>query len=241
MTRMVASVLYLFILLTAIPPSWAGLFFNGTRVIYHAGKKEATLGLTNDARDPRLIQSWIEHDDGQTKDIPFIIMPPVFRLDAGKGQTLRIHFIGGDVPPDRESVYWINVLEVSPTPHAKGEEKPNYMHFPVRSRMKLFYRPNGLPGKPEEAASLLTWRMLPGTKEAQLECTNPTAFTVSLNNIQLRPLTRPGEIQQRGMCPARGRAIFTLPGKTDLTSGKVFFSVIDDDGGFHAHEASYQG
>jgi chaperone protein EcpD len=38
----------------------------------------------------------------------------VFRLNAEKGQSLRIRFTGGKVPQDRESVWWLNVLEVQP-------------------------------------------------------------------------------------------------------------------------------
>ncbi|GJL34465.1 fimbrial chaperone [Enterobacter hormaechei] len=228
------------ILLTSVSVAYAGITLNATRVIYPEGKNEATLGIKNDSSAPRLIQTWVNAGEGNNVTPPFIIMPPIFRVDSGKGQSLRIHFTGGDIPRDRESVFWINVLEVSPTPPGKKAGTQNVMQFPVRSRLKLFYRPKDLPGSPKEAVSTLQWRLLPGKEGVQLECTNPSAFNVSFHDIRL---TQPSDIdktKKSGMCPAKGRVIFKLSNTGRLTQGTVFFAVIDDNGSFEMHEAHYR-
>ena len=48
-----------------------------------------------------------------------------------KGQSLRISFIGGEIPRDRESVFWVNILEVKPQPQGKKTGTANYIQFPV--------------------------------------------------------------------------------------------------------------
>ena len=220
----------LFILMSA---AQAGIQFDATRVIYPEGKKETTLGLKNEAGEPRLIQAWVDAGEGNDTRPPFIIMPPIFRIDPGKGQSLRISFIGGDIPRDRESVFWINVLEVSPPPPGKKAGTHDYIQFPVRSRLKLFYRPKGLRGSPKEAISQLHWRLLREDDALQLECTNPSAFNVSFSNIQLTPPSETDEKTLSGMCPAKGGKVFNIQRKQDIVHGKIFFSIIDDRG---AHE-----
>lgn len=48
------------------------------------GKKEASISITNPDDVPYLIQSWIDVQDGQSGKAPFIITPPLYRLDGGQ-------------------------------------------------------------------------------------------------------------------------------------------------------------
>ena len=234
------AVCFSVILLTSVSVAYAGITLNATRVIYLEGKKEATLGVKNDSSAPRLIQAWMDAGEGSEVTPPFIIVPPIFRVDPGKGQSLRIHFTGGNIPRDRESVFWINVLEVSPTPPGKKAGTQNVIQFPVRSRLKLFYRPKDLSGSPQQAVSMLQWRRLPGKEGVTLECTNPSAFNISFHDIRLTPPSDMDKTKQSGMCPAKGRVIFKLSTTGQLTQEKVFFSTIDDNGGFDIRETRYR-
>lgn len=219
----------------------AGIQIDSTRVIYPAGKREVTLSMTNDADTPRLLQAWIDDGNEDTRPntitVPFLVTPPIFRLDPGKGQSLRIVFTGGDVARDRESVYWLNVLEVQPRPPGKKEGKNNYVQFSVRSRLKIFYRPAGLPGSPKESVAQLRWRRVVEGGGQALECDNPTAFNVSFNDVRLKGVTESEAEKQAGMCPAKGQKRFPVRG---TPGGQVAFITIDDYGGYSAHEANYQ-
>ena len=218
----------------------AGIQIDSTRVIYPAAKREVTLSMVNDAHSPRLLQSWIDNGDPDmqpdTAILPFIVTPPVFRLDPGKGQTLRIVFTGDDIPKDRESVYWLNVLEIQPKPAGKKEGTDNFMQFSVRTRLKIFYRPQGLSGSPQEAVGKLHWRLVSADKGHALECDNPSAFNVSFNDVRLKGVAESEAGKQSGMCPARGKTIFPVKG---LPGGEVAFITIDDYGGYKKHEATF--
>ncbi|GJL35742.1 fimbrial chaperone [Enterobacter hormaechei] len=215
----------------------AGIQLASTRVIYPAGKREVTLAVTSKDPAPRLIQTWIENDSADTAKVPFIILPPIFRLNPDKGQTLRIIHTGGAVPQDRESVFWLNVLEIPPKPAGKAD----HIQLTVRSRLKLFYRPTGLAGSPKAAVTQLRWRLVQNNQGYALECENPSAFTVSFNHVGLTDTVKSEHERQSGMCPARGRQRFAVRATpAQLAGGRLFFTTIDDYGGQHHHQAAWR-
>ena len=95
----------------------AGIVMGGTRVIYQEGKREAASSVTNaDTHTPYLVQSWVEnYAENDKARVPFIVTPPLFRLDPEQNNVLRINFIGASLPRDRESVFWLNVKSIAPT------------------------------------------------------------------------------------------------------------------------------
>ncbi|MGK9176079.1 molecular chaperone, partial [Yokenella regensburgei] len=224
---------WLLLVLLLICDAHAGIQLASTRVIYPAGKREVTLAVTSKDPAPRLIQTWLDADG--TEKVPFIILPPVFRLNPGKGQSLRIMFTGGAVPHDRESVFWLNVLEIPPKPSGKAD----HIQLTVRSRLKLFYRPAGLPGTPKEAVTQLRWHLIQNGQQVALECQNPSAFIVSFNHVGLTEKAESEDERQSGMCPAKGQQRFTVqPTPAQLRGGTLFFTTIDDYGGQHHHQAT---
>lgn len=240
--KKIFQTLSLFLLLYAAIAQ-AGIQLDSTRVIYPAGKREVTIGLTNQANSPRLLQVWIDNGSHEaqleTASVPFVVMPPIFRVDPDKGQSLRITYTGGSVPQDLESVFWLNVLELQPKPSAKIKPDNNWMKFSVRTRIKLFYRPDNLPGSPEEAASQLRWQLLAKDGGYVLLCENPTAFNASFNHLGLKSAPADDGNKQRGMCPAKGNKAFTLPGKP-TADDSIIYTTIDDFGGYHDGKASYR-
>lgn len=171
-----------------LPPSaQSNVVIGGTRIIYPAQEREVTLRLTNDGGQPALVQAWIDDGDmNSTPDevnVPFMIMPPLARINPGKGQTLRIAYApSSGVPSDRESVFWMNVLDVPPLPSA---QVANHMQLAFRSRIKLFFRPAGLPGSVGEAAAQLRWRVVQASNGPTLQVHNDSAFHVSLTTVEL--------------------------------------------------------
>lgn len=239
--KMFCSIFFLstLLLLFAVP-SRAGIQLDGTRVIYPADKREVTLAMTNNADTPRLIQAWVDTGDTdispQKNTAPFVVTPPIFRLDPEKGQTLRIVFTGGDVPQDRESVFWLNVLEVQPKPAGKAAGTQDYIQFSVRSRLKIFYRPKALPGSPDNAVSTLRWRVV----DDGLECENLSAFNVSINDIWFKDGEENTEHKHSGICPAKGTRIFHFQQPLTSNSNKMFFTTINDYGARSTNKSHYQ-
>lgn len=61
------------------------------------------------------------------------------------------------LPKDRESVFWFNVLEVPPKPDAAKAANQSLLQLASCTRIKLFYRPEGLSGIPSDAPLALKW------------------------------------------------------------------------------------
>lgn len=167
----------------------ASVVITGTRVIYPEAEREVTVKLDNDGNTLALVQVWL--DDGNPKTLPseskapFTIMPPLFRLDPKKGQSLRLIYMHDPLPKDRESVFWLNVLEVPPRDASTGTDgSMNKLRLAFRTRIKLFFRPTGLTGNPDDAPAQIRWRFVSkGDDGYVLEASNPTPYHVSLSHI----------------------------------------------------------
>lgn len=172
-------------------PSQANIVITGTRVIYKADEREITVKLNNVGNEPALVQVWAdkgnEKSTPRTADAPFLVMPPIFRVDPNKGQSLRITYTGSDLPKDKESVFWLNVLDVPPVPTAKDEQS-NYLQLAIRSRIKLFYRPVNLPGNPDLAAEHLSWQLTARSQGGGyvLRARNDSPYFISFNRAILK-------------------------------------------------------
>ncbi|WP_201312560.1 fimbria/pilus periplasmic chaperone [Dyella sp. EPa41] len=227
---------------------WAGaaqaaIQIVGTRVIYPAGQREVTVSLLNNNESPRLLQAWVDDGDStataDTAKAPFTVTPPMSRIDPGKGQSLRVIYTGKDLPQDRESVYWLNVLEIPPRPKAQEGESQNFMQFAIRTRIKLFYRPKGLEGNAADAYEKLSWRLVRQGSAYALECTNPSAFNVSFGSLRFKASdVARTSVAGGGMCPARGTQLLPVEGEP-AGGNRLVLDVINDYGGVDEREASY--
>jgi P pilus assembly chaperone PapD len=220
----------------------ASVTLSGTRVVFSGADKEVTLQLTNDGKLPALVQAWLDKGDARaapdTIDVPFVTTPTVFRVEAGKGQTLRIIHSGEPLPADKESLFWLNVLDVPPK--AAAHDDVNRLQLAFRTRVKLMYRPEGLPGNPTEAPAQLKWTF--GTDDAHrpvLKAANPTAYVVNLSGIELKSGGKSFEVALGYVLPGE-TASFPIKNATgaNFAAGTVLYSSVDDWGANHAHQAT---
>ncbi|THD08385.1 fimbrial biogenesis chaperone [Rhodanobacter lindaniclasticus] len=165
----------------------ASVVIGGTRVVFPAAGGEVTVRLNNNGEQPALVEAWIDAGNPDstpdTARVPFLITPPLFRMNAGKGQSLRIVYTGQPLPTDRESLFWLNVLEIPPKPGTVNGEAQNTLQFAVRSRLKLFFRPAGLAGNPLTAAAQVTWSV--ASDGHALVAHNPTPYHVTFSKVSL--------------------------------------------------------
>ncbi|EGX6615249.1 molecular chaperone [Salmonella enterica subsp. enterica serovar Carswell] len=150
-----------------------GIVLEKTRVIYDAGKKEAALPVANRSENrPYLLQSWVDNEQGTARG-PFIITPPLFRLDAGGDSSLRIIKSAENIAKDKESLFFINVRAI-PAQNAAENNGSNTLTLVFKTRIKLFYRPEGLPGKAYDAYKSLEYKYF----DNSLDIFNPSAYYV---------------------------------------------------------------
>ncbi|PHN27695.1 molecular chaperone [Pseudomonas sp. ICMP 460] len=164
-------------LLALTPPASAALKIEGTRLIYFGEDKAASINVVNQASRQVVVQTWITGEDPATeRNVPFAATEPLVQLAAGEHHALRILYAGEGLPSDRESLFWLNIMEIPLKP-----EDPNSVQFAIRQRLKLFYRPPALKGGSAEAVQQLQWRSDAGRS---VTVSNPSAFHVSLVNLQ---------------------------------------------------------
>lgn len=215
--------------------SQASVVIGGTRMIYPADDREITVKLTNEGSRPALVQVWLDEGDEastpDTADVPFTVSPPIFRMDADKGQAVRIVYTRQPLPSDRESLFWINVLEVPPK--AENSDERNLLQFAFRTRIKLFFRPNGLAGDATSAPSRLSWKLVPAAngKGPALQVSNPTAFHVSFAHVGLKQAGQSVGGQGGGMVAPHGNTLFPLKDISQVSGdAQAEFTVINDYG-----------
>ncbi|PYG49644.1 P pilus assembly chaperone PapD [Pantoea sp. AG1095] len=158
----------------------ASITVGGTRLIYNASENEASLPVSNTQDGvPYLIQSWVELSENSEGQVPFIVTPPLFRLDAGHENTLRIIYTGEKkLPENRESVFWLNVKSIP----SMTRSDENRLLIAVKTRMKLFYRPALLAS---ELAGEAWGKLKFEPRGEHLLIINPTPFYVSLYSLKV--------------------------------------------------------
>lgn len=165
--RSIAAGLGLLTLLVATQVA-ASISLSSTRIVFDGDHKEANITVRNGNQDV-LIQSWVDASDAQANAAPFAVTPPLARIFAKEQQLLRILYEGAGMPTDRESVVWLNVQEI---PQAATTE--NTLQLAVRQRIKIFFRPAGLPGSALVAPTQLEWQLVKRGAESLLTVKNPT-------------------------------------------------------------------
>jgi P pilus assembly chaperone PapD len=230
--------------LTAITAN-ASVLIAGTRVVFPAQDGEVTVRLTNDNIHPALVEAWIDNGDpNSTPDkvsAPFLITPPLFRIDAHKDQTLRIIATPAPLPSDRESLFWLNVLEIPPKPSGAEWQGKNTLQFAIRSRLKLFYRPAQLPGDPQKAPEQLTWKSVADGQGYALEVRNPTAYHITIVQLSLDVDGKhyTADSSHAGMVAPLSTLRLPIKGLTQAPSGtSVAYNIINDYGGSTSFKGS---
>ncbi|WP_283603429.1 fimbrial biogenesis chaperone [Serratia proteamaculans] len=193
----------------------AGVVVGATRLVYDGDKKESSLSVNNPDGLPYLIQSWVEPQEGSSEKAPLILTPPLFRLDAGRQNVLRVVRVGGALPEDRETLYWLNVKSIP-----SAERRDNTLQIAIKTRLKLIFRPTGLKGLPEDATGKLTWHR----KRAQLEVKNPTPFYMNFQSVTVNGR----EVKDATYVAPQSTASFTLPASA---GNAITWRIINDFGG----------
>jgi len=211
------SIMGMALSLFTLSSTYASVSLMGTRVIYDGSRKEASVQLENPDKSPYLVQSWIDMPDGnKAQKAPFVITPPLFRLDPQQKNVLRI-ILTSPLPEDKESLFWLNVKGIP-----GGQTGDNSIQIAVNTVVKLIYRPKSL-GKsiPVDHTDQLTWKR----SGNQLQVTNGSAYYFNFGKV-----TVAGKKLDKVTYIAPGaEANYELP--DGITNGEVIFSIINDQGG----------
>lgn len=156
--------------------SHAAVVPDRTRVIYDEGVQSASVTVTNKSEKyPYLIQSWIEDENGKKISAPFMVLPPLQRIEANERNVLRIVMLPGNtLPTDRESVFYLNIREIPP-----ATDTVNSLQIALHSKLKLFYRPQSVKAKRDEDPTLpMTIRIDAASQQLIFDNSTPYHVTV---------------------------------------------------------------
>ena len=216
---------------------YAGVVINGTRVVYPAGEKEVTIQLNNDSKLPSLVQSWIDHSDEKLNKegnypVPFVLVPPMSRVEPGKGQTLRILYTGEALPQDKETLFYLNVLDIPPKPAQESTDKSgDYLQISVRSRLKLFFRPKGLKISIEDAPEAVSWCVYKASGgKWLLKAKNATPYYITYREASLID-GKEYPIKEIDMLSPGSETDFSVAAIKSLSNLSVRYTIVNDYGG----------
>lgn len=225
---------YLFIallILMGISSAKASVIMTGSRIIYSAGEKEHSVQLTNKDNFPNAVQVWLDSGDAQstpeTGKAPFIVTPPFFRMEANAGQTLRLKYTGSGLPTDRESVFYLNFLQVPPVNKA---EKSNKMLVLMRNRIKVFYRPESITGRVDQVSSALTFSVRQRGKDVVVTGKNPTGFYATIASGEVVGSGKKLKMKSEMISPM-SQAEWVIPNSSVPSNAIVNFLIVNDFGG----------
>lgn len=177
--------LYLFFISSAV----ASVVLTNTRVIYPANSAEHTIQFMNTDDFPNIVQLWTDTGDSQSTpesaDGPFVILPPIFKVNPQSGQSVRMIYTGEGLPQDKESIFYLNFLVIPPK--MEDSQDQNQLLIVLRNRVKIFYRPAGIKGSSEQSVKNMSASL--GYNEHgepnKIRLKNDSGFYISLSNLNV--------------------------------------------------------
>lgn len=219
-SKMLTGLLSVFLISNA----QAGITLGATRLIFEAKNKEENIVVRNEGDRQILLQSWVDNGKNDDIAVPFAVTPPLTKMAANSQQLLRVLYKGSGLPQDRESVVWLSVQEIPASVDGK-----NTLQIAVRQKIKVFYRPAGLPSDVKTAPGSLQWKLEAGGK--QISVRNPSVYNVSMVQLLSKQGGHDNVISERYMLTPGEEKIFSVEQGAVTAGSELTFLSINDWGG----------
>lgn len=208
--------------------SFAAVTIDRTRAIFNGSQESLTIAVSNKNKKlPYLAQAWMENSEHEKVSSPFLVLPPVQRLEAG--QTSQIRIKGTEqlkqLPQDKESLFYFNVREVPPK-----SLKPNVMQIALQSKIKLIYRPQSIELNPTEMMNNPWQEKLVLIKQnGSVIAKNPTPYYTTILGVSKSKQEPMAENFSAQLIEPFGQV--TLPVSSEWLGNTPVFTYINDYGG----------
>lgn len=227
----------LFLSITSLAHS--GLATSSSRVIFENDENQKSFILANINEYPIIVQSWVDEGEGNSNYLnsPFVVTPPVFKMQQDQNQSIRIIYKGNELPQDRESVYWLNLYEIpgkAINQKNKFEPKQAYLNLAMNTQLKIFYRPKKLIKMDlDMIISNLDFSIQNLDGKTYIICKNSSPYNISFAKLKIYTLndTIPAEQLMDMMVKPFSNKIFIFTGNIAKKSIlKLDYDIIDDYG-----------
>lgn len=156
-----------------LPEAHAAFSLNKTRVVVSAGSSSA-IEVTNHSPLKYGMQSWVEEFD--TSATTLAVTPGLLAIDGDSKATLRI--LSFDKKSASEQLFYLNVQEIPP---ANANSDTSTLSLAVRTRIKLFVRPESLfEGRPDAEENIQVLKTSKG-----ILFRNPTDYYFAISKVQV--------------------------------------------------------
>ncbi|TFW20211.1 fimbria/pilus periplasmic chaperone [Pseudomonas putida] len=207
-----------------------------TRVVHDSAKRSSSVIVANPSNRPYAAQAWVNTEaDDATTAVPLIAAPNLFRLDPGGEQTVQINALPNDLPRDRESVFYFNLQEI---PQAATNDGENILNIALRTRIKLFYRPSELKGRPQDRLKDLAWSVQQIDGKPHLVVDNPSPYHFTFSRLVVSGNGASETINAKAMALPLGTQAYALNTMTVTDGLQVKFTTISDYSGITAEVSS---
>lgn len=192
------------------------------------GKNSAVMNVKNDGANPVIIEIetylW-EMNDEKTSYSPagreLIVNPPVFKLEPGHSQIVRIGLFS-QPPSEKEKCYRIYLQEVLPKTHEQAG-----VQTILRIGVPLFVKPA------VSTQSKLAWKVVQSASGTILETSNSGGEHVRISSLYLRDSVKSKPVFQStdgGYILAGAAYKWKLPATLRLEQRMLFLNAVTDHG-----------
>jgi P pilus assembly protein, chaperone PapD len=201
----------------------AAVNINATRVVFNNGETQRVVSLVNDGDYPVVVQNWVDDGDPQKgpsqANAPFVVVPPVLKIQPGEKRELRIMTSGKGLATDRESLYWLNIYQIPP--ELKSAQPGEKVRLALRNQLKVLWRPKNVGVLTEKSINLLSFRYEDGT----IHAINESAWNITLADVSF------GDYSSSGIVvPPHSRSMIFNSAPPVKQDNKINFTVINDEG-----------
>lgn len=219
----------------------------GNRIIYPSNVNSVDIKLSNKDAFPYVIQCWLDSGDEkstpQTGKAPFLVTPPIFKINPQTGQVARIMFTGDrkSLPQDRESVFYFNFLQIPPAQSEAEAKKNNQLLILLKNRVKVFYRPVQLSRPQDHVKKFeVNIRKRENASGYEVVLNNNNPWYASVADVVLVQNDHKISAGKSNMIEPFGQQTWTFS-KEKLNinqSIKIILSIVNDQGATVSHEYS---
>lgn len=241
--RLVSSTMCLMMLGFLLPASadTGGLNLNKTRLIFSADAGQATVVVNNTSALPYLVTSRVSRTVDGRETSPLFVSPPLFRLDGRSSNMLRVTGDVRQLPTDRESVFYLNVSGIPKLNPLSREDRGGFVSgrvaYSIGNIIKVFYRPSGLNGTPDDAARHLIFTRMANGVQAR----NDSPYYVSLQTLTINGRKVKFDARQPEMVSPFSTVTYPNMAAFPVSRvGEVTWSAVDDLGGVVSAKGTVQ-
>lgn len=159
--------------------SQSSIEINKDKFIFIESVNQEIIEINNKANNYYFIQSWVTHYDKEnSNEIPFMVTPPLFKIEKNETFSLKIFKKDEIKERDRETLYRINIKRIPIL--LNSDNNKNMLHVSINSVYNLIYRPISIEKDAKDAYKKIEFLK---NKNNEFIINNPTPYFIALSSV----------------------------------------------------------